>query len=212
MTILKKFKKNPTGRDFVVGDLHGEYTKLMSQLDSLGFDYEEDRLFCCGDLIDRGSESLECIMLIYEPWFFSVRGNHEQMMIDIYVHDQPDGGMWHENGGWWELDHNPSDIKLWASELDYLLPYQIEIDGKVGIVHGDVGSTWKELDESMLSNALWDRARINGTANYGIVKGIDRVYVGHTPTEDKVIIDNVHYMDSGSVFNKCDLRIEEIEI
>lgn len=209
---MKKFKRNLVGRDFVVGDLHGCYDKLMEQLEGLSFNFECDRLFCCGDLIDRGDKSLKCLLLMYEPWFHSVRGNHEQMMIDIYVHNQPDGGVWHHNGGDWEMFENPVDISLYAHEADYLLPYQIEIDNSIGIVHADVGNTWRELAEDELTVALWDRTRINKEGVYKeFVQGIDRVYVGHTPTiEGKVVSGNVHYMDSGAVFTGGDLRIEEI--
>lgn len=209
--MIKHFKRNPKGRDFIVGDLHGCYDLLMSQLSEICFNFESDRLFCCGDLIDRGDKSFECLMLMYEPWFFSVRGNHEQMMIDVYVHSQADGGCWHYNGGTWELGHNPVDMKMWANEADRMLPHQIEIDGKIGIVHADVGDRWRELKGDMLIACLWDRARINKTGVYREnVAGIDRMYVGHTPTKDKVIMGNVHYMDSGAVWSGK-LRIEEIE-
>lgn len=213
MQVMKKFKKNESGRDFVVGDLHGMYTLLMSQLDDIGFDKERDRLFCCGDLIDRGEESFECMMLMYEPWFHSVRGNHEQMMIDIYVHQQPDGGTWHYNGGMWELNYDQSEIRMYAHEIDHLLPYQIEIDGQIGIVHADVGNVWRELSDNDLVACLWNRSRINKIGVYKeYVTGIDKVYVGHTPTVGgKVVLGNVHYMDSGAVFTGGELRIEEIE-
>lgn len=212
MQIMKRFERNYQGRDFVVGDLHGCYDQLMSQLEELSFNFETDRLFCCGDLIDRGEKSFECLMLMYEPWFHSVRGNHEQMMIDIYVHQQPDGGSWHYNGGMWELDYNQAEIAMYAHEADYLLPYQIEIDGSIGIIHADIGNAWKELGEDNLVACLWDRTRINRTGVYKeFVSGIDKLYVGHTPTvEGKVVIGNVHYMDSGAVFTGQPLRIEEI--
>ncbi|MGL9724118.1 metallophosphoesterase [Sodalis sp. (in: enterobacteria)] len=32
-----------------------------------------------GDLIDRGPQSEACLPLLENPWFRSVRGNHEQM-------------------------------------------------------------------------------------------------------------------------------------
>lgn len=212
MQIMKKFDRNYVGRDFVVGDLHGEYNKLIRQLEELDFDYESDRLFCCGDLIDRGEDSLKCLLLMYEPWFHSVRGNHEQMMIDIYVHNQPDGGCWHYNGGIWELEENPTDMSMYAHEADYLLPYQIEIDMSIGIIHADIGNYWKELSEGNLVSCLWGRTRLKDGSVYNeFVLGIDRLYVGHSPTIDgKVVLGNVHYMDNGAVFTGSDLRIEEI--
>ena len=167
---MNKFKRNDRGKDYVVGDLHGCYDMLMDQLLAINFNFAYDRLFCCGDLIDRGDKSLECLLLMYEPWFFSVRGNHEQMMIDYYVHGQDDGGLWYINGGSWELSENPVEMKELASEADYLLPYQIEIDESIGIVHADIGSSWREVKESdgSVRSCLWDRCRIK---NHSICPG-----------------------------------------
>lgn len=67
---------------FVVGDLHGCYTLLMSELEKASFDPARDLLISVGDLVDRGAENVECLELITMPWFRAVRGNHEQMMID----------------------------------------------------------------------------------------------------------------------------------
>ena len=66
---------------YVIGDLHGCYSLLMQELKNLNFDFHNDLLFCTGDLIDRGTENLECISLLEQPWFVTVRGNHEEMCI-----------------------------------------------------------------------------------------------------------------------------------
>jgi len=206
--MLKIFKKNDIGKDFVVGDLHGEYTKLMNHLNMIGFNKKKDRLFCCGDLIDRGLESIECLNLIYEPWFFSVRGNHEQMLIDS-IGDERATVHWYMNGGIWASELDENEIKMYAGEIDRFMPHQIQIE-KIGIVHADVGGKWYELTDDRLDACLWDRTRIKRPNSYGgEVAGIDTMYVGHTPTKEKVVIGNVHYMDSGAVFGN-DLRIEEI--
>ncbi|WP_350339245.1 metallophosphoesterase [Zhongshania sp. BJYM1] len=60
---------NLNGKDFFVGDLHGYYKDLIVKLDHIGFDRCCDRLFCVGDLGDRGPQSLECLRLIHDPWF-----------------------------------------------------------------------------------------------------------------------------------------------
>lgn len=50
--LLKALPENTLGTDFVVGDLHGQYSLLMAELDGLGFDDAKDRLLCVGDLVD----------------------------------------------------------------------------------------------------------------------------------------------------------------
>lgn len=72
---------NLHGRDFVVGDIHGMATALRQALDRVGFDPTVDRLFCVGDLVDRGPEPLACLELLREPWFFATLGNHERMLL-----------------------------------------------------------------------------------------------------------------------------------
>lgn len=71
--ILQLLTENTCGRDFVVGDLHGYYTPLMQRLEELHFEPSCDRVLAVGDLIDRGPDSVRCLELLKEPWFFSER-------------------------------------------------------------------------------------------------------------------------------------------
>lgn len=75
---------NTSGTDFVVGDLHGCFQLLDALLIQVRFDPARDRLFSVGDLIDRGPDSLACLQLLQEPWFFAVAGNHEAMLGDFF--------------------------------------------------------------------------------------------------------------------------------
>lgn len=68
---------NTSGRDFVVGDLHGQRRELERQLEAVRFDTARDRLLSVGDLVDRGPDSLATLALVTEPWFHAVLGNHE---------------------------------------------------------------------------------------------------------------------------------------
>lgn len=80
-TVIKKISANLDGRDFVVGDLHGCFDELGKLLEHVKFDPNQDRLFCTGDLIDRGPKSLDCLSLLSKKWFFSVLGNHEDLLL-----------------------------------------------------------------------------------------------------------------------------------
>lgn len=97
---------NEHGTDYYIGDLHGMYDLLMFLLKAVNFDTTKDRLISVGDLIDRGPKSFECLMLLYEPWFFSVLSNHDEMMMHAY-HENADwhnhnvSGSWFHNGGAW---------------------------------------------------------------------------------------------------------------
>lgn len=82
--IVQKFDANITGRDFVVGDLHGFLDLFHAELDRQNFDPSCDRVFSVGDLIDRGPDSMGCLRLLKQPWFHAVRGNHEQMLLGYF--------------------------------------------------------------------------------------------------------------------------------
>ena len=69
------------GRDLIVGDVHGCFTKLRASLDAVGFNLERDRLFSVGDLVDRGPESDRALEWLAQPWFHAISGNHEDMAI-----------------------------------------------------------------------------------------------------------------------------------
>ena len=72
---------NLQGRDFIVGDLHGHPDVLRRLMDHVGFDYDMDRLFSVGDLVDRGPNSAGALDLLDAPWFYPVLGNHDAMLL-----------------------------------------------------------------------------------------------------------------------------------
>ncbi|MHB8919971.1 MAG: metallophosphoesterase [Halothiobacillus sp.] len=80
MTLFKQLLINSGGRDFVVGDLHGNLTRLEKVLEYHQFKPDRDRVISVGDLIDRGTDSMNTLRLLSEPWFFSVAGNHERLL------------------------------------------------------------------------------------------------------------------------------------
>jgi serine/threonine protein phosphatase 1 len=149
--LIKKLGKNNLGRDFVCGDIHGAYSCIMRFLQEIDFDFEKDRFFAVGDLIDRGPESLKCLKLLKEPWFFSVLGNHEIFMYEYYkmVNDDttadPMCYYWPRNGGMWgvdlinndELNEVPELMKL-VSELPTLISVDYGDNKRFHIIHAEV--------------------------------------------------------------------------
>lgn len=83
--IVGRLPANFAGRDIIIGDLHGHPEILYRLLEQANFDPSTDRVISTGDLVDRGPDSLGCLEFLFEPWFFAVRGNHEQNLADMIV-------------------------------------------------------------------------------------------------------------------------------
>lgn len=143
---VERFSANPTGRDLVVGDLHGMHTLLMRELQRIGFDPDRDRLFCVGDLIDRGAESLECLSLLDEPWFHSVLGNHDfsaflsQAAAGVIPLTEIEAARLIVPSEPWLRDAD-ARVKEWIAHQITKMPFVIDIEtkeGVVGITHASV--------------------------------------------------------------------------
>lgn len=193
--------RNLNGRDFVVGDIHFKTTDLHRGLHAVGFDRTKDRLVAVGDVIDRGPGVMDGLKLLGEPWFFSVQGNHERMLIDAYQAN-PEARYSAHGAGWWMTIADESKGMIVDKLRD--LPICIEIEsvrGVVGVVHADVpfGMTWStfvtQLDNTAIEEiALWGRDRIVKHHREG-VPGVWRVCTGHTWIPRPLRLGNVLALD-----------------
>ena len=100
MALFKKLEKQIEGKLYAVGDLHGCYNLLMQKLHDIGFDFEKDHLVSVGDLVDRGPQNLQCIKLLSQSWFSTVRGNHEDLCVQG-LHNESAKRCHIANGGEW---------------------------------------------------------------------------------------------------------------
>ena len=86
---IVQIQQNFSGKDYVIGDLHGSAGLLSVLTSNLA---SQDRLFICGDLFDRGEDSLQVYKIIRDinascfpkKQIFAVRGNHEDDLLKIY--------------------------------------------------------------------------------------------------------------------------------
>jgi serine/threonine protein phosphatase 1 len=205
---------------YTVGDIHGEYHKLISQLNRLEFDPRQDLLIGVGDLVDRGKNSLECAFLPDEPWFETVLGNHEEFCIKGFSDYRVE--FYHKmtnNGGEW-FYQQIDETKRAIVEVFKELPYMIELTyrgKKYGFVHADLPyEDWEHVKACLETNdligeyrtrdwVLWAREMVR--MDKINVAQIDQVFIGHTYVEKVKDVGNVKFIDTGSVFTGGELAI-----
>lgn len=195
-------------RSFVVGDIHGAARALEQVWERAGFDPEEDRLICLGDVCDGWPEVRTAIdLLLSVHKLVYILGNHDYWALQwMKTGDIPP--LWTPQGGKATIkSYHPhgvdeSHIRL----LENARTYYIE-DGAC-FVHGGFDPA-KPLKEHTVEELLWDRTLVMRAMDL-----IDRediqtltpykaVYVGHTPTlnygfDQPINIHELWMMDTGA--------------
>lgn len=211
-TWIKHFEANQRGRDFVVGDLHGCLDELLNLLAHAAFNPKRDRLFSVGDLVDRGEQSAQCLALLEKPWFFSVRGNHEQMVLDHWREPQQTPAFDPQ----WLREARADQIADW-SRLISSMPYVIKVGtgkGAFYLMHAELWETGALLTSAMIeqgrfkdslqarSKALWSRHIISSHRQGSDLKfhspGLPKIFCGHTIVQMPLIVERAIYLDTGA--------------
>ena len=212
-------------RTWVVGDIHGMYDQLQHDLDAVGFDPGRgDRLIAVGDLIDRGPRSDLALDWLSRDDFKSVRGNHDEFVVDAVLHDDLDvrreaWDVWMANGGAWArswLESGDKRLRKLAKAIR-ALPIALDVrwgDRRFGIVHGNVPETvtWDAFlallesgDPAAHAQAIWGRSRamqLQSGHQLEPIEGLDRLFHGHTPLPRPMLSGNTHFIDTGAVYGK----------
>lgn len=210
LTPHRTLPRNSAGQDYFVGDIHGQYSHLLEQLDAVGFDRRHDRLIATGDLIDRGEENTEVLDLLEQPWFFSVLGNHEIMMLEWLLNDAPHYyRMQVLNGGDWLSGYDDDTLHHYADLLVRQCPLTFTLEtshGLIGICHTDpLYNDWHVM-QALSTDAfnaelpsLWSRQRyhhVRMDKPVGPVANVDYVVSGHVACEQPVWAGNQVFIDT----------------
>jgi len=146
----------------ICGDIHGQYLDLIHLFDLKGAPPLTNYLFL-GDYVDRGNQSLECIVLLlcykikYPANFFLLRGNHESSSLNrIY--------------GFYDECKRRYSVKLWKifSSCFNCMPIAAVVGGKIFCMHGGLSPELNHLadiltiarpievpDEGLMCDLLW---------------------------------------------------------
>lgn len=189
---------------YVIGDVHGCYDELMALLATIEEKDADARYIFVGDFIDRGPQVDKVLgwcmeNITADGKYCSVRGNHEQMVLDWYHQEWMP---WWEEGGFSrpkkrQMPKTRYDFSKWIDAMDKLspeklqpymdffdsLPYHraLEIESVWGkkvtfrIVHSFY--EYEEVPEKVQRHSnLWKRIE------YGNPGSEEILVHGHTPT------------------------------
>jgi len=227
MSFVLKLDENISGRDFVVGDIHGEYSQLMKALDNVHFDSGHDRLLATGDLIDRGEDSLQCLSLTKNPWFFSTWGNHEDLMSNALTAGPGtfDYNIWVGNGGDWASRYDLDLLRSTLKEASIQMPLALDLNignSRIGIVHADLpADDWNCIQDpgwvtAKREELLWSRRNILSAVRHSndysppYVRNLYALFLGHTPIRHPIRVANRCYIDTGAIFAEGKLTLLDL--
>ena len=123
---------------WAIGDLQGCYDPTQRLLEKIRFDPAADRLWFCGDLVNRGGQSLQTLRLVHSLSIHStvVLGNHDLSLLSIAQRREAD-----------QRKVNP-DLQsvLFAPDREQLLDWL----GSLGLIHVDRSNGWAMLHAGLM--------------------------------------------------------------
>ena len=129
---------------FVVSDIHGHYDELISSLESAGFDENNENhlLIVCGDIFDRGLDSLEVYKylrrLSSKNKAIILRGNHDTMFTEFLKGED----------SWFNFIYNGMKTTF-DSFLERTMSFE-------SFIYIDLGLDMTDLDEKELDK-IWNK-------------------------------------------------------
>jgi bis(5'-nucleosyl)-tetraphosphatase (symmetrical) len=123
---------------WAIGDLQGCYEPTQRLLEKIRFDPTTDRLWFCGDLVNRGGQSLQTLRLVHSLSIHStvVLGNHDLSLLSIAQRREAD-----------QRKVNPDlQAVLFASDRDVLLDWM----GSLSLMQVDRVNGWAMLHAGLM--------------------------------------------------------------
>ena len=169
---------------YVMSDPHGEYKLFVALMRKIKLT-NKDRLYICGDVIDKGDRSVKLLKtLLALPNVYLIKGNHEESLISYYHSLMRRGG---------DYDAVLEELREYIQGDGHLLdwetvdaveelPYFIETDSFICVHAGvtlDADGRVPPLDEANKKDYLYNRRFKNPEV---LPRDSKCVFFGHTVT------------------------------
>lgn len=151
-------------RRVVIGDVHGHYDGLMTLLELISPN-ADDQVYFLGDLIDRGPQSAQVIEFVKNSAYQSLLGNHEHLLLEAFPNNQaypPALQAWLQSGGRATIS-SYDDIELLVEHVEWIrtLPTYLDL-GDIWLVHAGVNPTLP-IEQQSHQEFCWIRDEFHST-------------------------------------------------
>jgi bis(5'-nucleosyl)-tetraphosphatase (symmetrical) len=157
---------------YAIGDIQGCYNELEQMLQLIRFDHQKDRLWFVGDLVNRGTGSLEVLRLVKAMGdaAVTVLGNHDLHLLAVAA-------------GVAELHHSDTlDEILAASDREELLAWlrqqrMLHVQDNYMLLHAGLMPEWSVQQAQSLAHEVEQQLRGDSYATF-----LKKMY-GNTPDQ-----------------------------
>jgi serine/threonine protein phosphatase 1 len=197
----------------VIGDIHGCFHTLIELVESIKRNYPGIKIYCVGDLVDRGNFSYETVDFVMNEGILTTSGNHDYMFYYFITDPHNDiGKNWIFNGYETTLASYADKQDRIVEHLNYIinLPLYINLPDCF-ISHAGISSHFKKAlppdplsDEDKLAQIIknniqnehgiiWNREELLDLGKLQVVGHTRQESINHLAFNDTVYIDTSVY-------------------
>lgn len=195
-------------KTYVIGDIHGRIEALKEVLKKCKFDYDKDRLIILGDVVDGGFDTYQCVEeLMKIKHKILIEANHDQFFKkyirsgwkkEIWIQQggantlRSYGGIVKEEDDWHKksfIDATNVNIPITHQEFFNTAKYYYIENGMI-FVHAGFDPNIP-IEKNSKDTLIWDRQLITYAREGNVIKGYDKVFIGHTTTQ--IIMNDKDY-------------------
>ncbi|MGB3204276.1 MAG: metallophosphoesterase family protein [Crinalium sp.] len=179
--INRIFNRSKSPRRIVIGDVHGHYDGLMTLLEAVAPN-SEDQVYFVGDLIDRGPHSAHVVEFVKKSPYHCLLGNHEQMLLDVF----PDGEINGEALQGWLYSGGHATVNSYGDDgvdpehIEWIrgLPTHLDL-GDIWLVHAGVDPK-RPIEKQSSNEFCWIREEFHSIRQPYFMNKL--IITGHTIT------------------------------